>query len=268
MDFYSYYKERFTWGPNPYESVAQCQRIVGEMLDSPVIPHRISMESATGFLAALSDFAGDGCSTVGAYDTIMAATIEAMQQMRDAADAADHAWLLEAMEKEYSGPPYEPANYEVREEDVDADDVPEEPNPDEPDLLALEALYGVGGEAGSSGCRRPWPDWECIDKWTQSDWLKLQTFKDKMIAASEHGFLSVSHVGGILAAAKDAMCRIPLPRQVELALWATEIVDGLIVGLEDDLQEMCAGSLYSHAGRLVQKVLLSTASGQPENGPD
>lgn len=56
------------------------------------------------------------------------------------------------------------------------------------------------------------------------------------------------------------MNRVPLPRQVELSLLATEVVDKLIFSLEDSLQEMCTGSLHSHQGRLVQKQLFSAAS--------
>lgn len=269
MDFYTYYKECFAGGPNPCESIAQCQRVVAELIENPVIPDRIATESAVGFLTALADFAGDGCSVIRPYDTIMETLVDELNRMRQAADTIEQEWFRETLENEYSGPPYEPGDYEVRPEDMDGEDLPEEHELEgEPDLLELERLYGIAGEPGTTGTRRPWPDWERIDKWTQDDWLKLQIFKDKMLAAAEHGFLSVSHVAGVLAAAKDSMCRIPLPRQVELAIWATEIVDGLIVGLEDDLQEMCAGSLHSHAGRLVEKQLLSVTNGWPENTPN
>ena len=62
MDWYSYFKERFSWGPNPYTSVANCQRVVMELVNNPIIPMRISAEAATGFLTAAYDFAGDGCA--------------------------------------------------------------------------------------------------------------------------------------------------------------------------------------------------------------
>lgn len=269
MDFYSYYKERLTWGGNPYESVSQCQRVVAELMENPVIPDRISTESAVGFLTALADFAGDGCSVVRVFDTTMDSLVDELNRMRQATDTIEQEWFRETLEAEYSGPPYEPGDYEVRPEDMDGADLPEEPErEEEPDLLELERLYGIAGEPGTTGTRRPFPDWEHVDSWTQGDWIKLQTYKSKMLAAAGHDFFAMGSVTNALAAAKDAMPRVPLPRQVELAMWAEELVDLLISGMESSLREMCAGSLHSHQGRLVQKRMLSTANGQPQNGPD
>ena len=45
MDWYCYFKERFTWGSNPYASVEKCQQIVDEMMMNPIIPSRISTEA-------------------------------------------------------------------------------------------------------------------------------------------------------------------------------------------------------------------------------
>lgn len=272
MDFYCYYKERFTWGPNPYAAVAQCQQTVSEMLENPYIPFHISAESAIDFLAALHDFAGDGCTVSMSYDTIMGSLVDELQRMRDLTEAADQAWcqeMLNAERIEGGSPLYNPGDYVVRDSDMDGDDLPDEPEPDgEPDLVTLEALYGVDGEPGTTGTRQPFPDWQHIDHWTQTDWLKLQVYKDKVLAAAEHDFFAMGAVTNVLAAAKDAMNRIPLPRQVELAMWATEIVDRLMFSLEDSLQTMCAGSLHSHEGRLVQKQLLSVTNGQSKSGPN
>ena len=157
-------------------------------------------------------------------------------------------------------PPYTPTEYEVQDVDLDGED--EDGIDDVPDL---SELYGDSGESGTTGTRRPFPDWEHIAFWSQSDWVKLQIYKEKILAAAEAGFMGVSSVAGVLAAAKGAMAGIPLPRQVELGLWAQEVVDGLMFSMEDDLQKMLAGSLHSHAGRLVQKQLLGDTTEYPEN---
>lgn len=267
MDFYSYYKERFTWGPNPYVSVAQCQQTVTEMMDNPRIPFRVASESAISFLAALADFAGDGCTVTTTYKTVMNALTFQMDQTGELAGARDRAWRLELLETERAdgeGPAYDPGEYTVWPVDLEGENPDDEPGLDEPDFANLEDLYGMNGEPGSTGTRRPFPDWQHIDKWTQEDWIKLQTFKDKILAASDHGFLAIGSVANVLAAAKDAMHHIPLPRQVELALWAEEIVDRLIFSLEDSLGEMCAGSLHSHQGRLVQKQMFFATTGQTQ----
>lgn len=270
MDWYSYFRERFSWG-NPYASVTQCQQMVIELIQNPHIPFRVSSAASVDFLAALADFAGDGCSVATTYANAMEALVDEMQRMRELTAARDMAWLEEGQEGG-CGPMYAPSDYEVQPVDLDGneleDDPPEFPPPDEQDIaVILQAMYGDGGEPGTTGTRTPWPDWDHISDWTATDWLKLQTFKDKVLAAAESGFAGVSSVAGILAAAKGAMCRVPLPRQVELAMWATEVVDCLMFSLEDDLQAMCSGSLHSHQGRLVQKQLLNVTPGQPENDP-
>lgn len=251
MDFYSYYKERFTWGPDPYQSTAQCQREVTELLNNHLVPFRIAAEGAIGYLAALHDFAGDGCSVSFAFRVTMNNLINNMQRVYESVDMKDKEWAREVMEAS-GAPPYDPTDYEVQDVDLDGEDtdgLDDAPN--------LSELYGDGGESGTTGTRRPFPDWQNISFWTVSDWVALQTYKDKLLAAAEHGFIGVSSVANVLTAASDAMIHIPLPRQVELSLWATEIVDGLIVALEEGLSKMCAGSLYSHEGRRVQKQLLS-----------
>lgn len=274
MDWYSYFTERFGWGSNPYTSVEKCRQIVDELLLNPIIPHRISTEAAVCFLSAVRDFAGDGCFVSAEFATIMGSLVGELHTMLEAVEATDEAWApeVDAGQGEGGGPPYVPGDYEVRSVDMDGNELEDEPDefppPDEQDIFcAIQAMYGGGGEPGTTGTRRPFPDWQHIDSWTATDWLELQIYKDKVMAAAESGFSGVSSVAGILAAAKGAMYRVPLPRQVELAMWATEIVDRLMFSLEDDLQKMCAGSLHSHEGRLVQKQLLNVTHGQPENDP-
>lgn len=274
MDWYSYFKERFSWGSNPYSAVEGCRRIVDELLLNPRIPSRISTEAAVNFLAAVRDFAGDGCFVTDEFATIMGSLIGELRTMFEAVEAADEAWaqeMADAGQGEGGGPPYVPGDYEVRQVDLDGNELEDEPDefppPDEQDVyLAIQAMYG-GVEPGTTDTRVPFPDWDHIDTWTATDWLELQIYKDKVMAAAESGFIGVSSVACILAAAKGAMCRVPLPRQVELAMWATAVVDCLMVSMEDDLQAMCAGSLHSHEGRLVQKQLLNVTHGQPENDP-
>lgn len=258
MDWYCYFKERFSWGSNPYESTARCQRIVMEMMNNPIIPLRISAEAATGFLVALYDFAGDGCTVTHMFRVIMESLADEFQRAFEVVEARDRAWAREMMDAS-GAPPYEPGEYEVRDVDVEDEEPDDWQNMADYDApaAAIAELYGDGGESGTTGTRRPFPDWQHISDWTVSDWIMMQTYKDKMLAAAEHGFVGVSSVANVLTAASDAMCHIPLPRQVELSLWATEIVDGLIVALEEGLSKMCAGSLYSHEGRRVQKQLLS-----------
>lgn len=282
MDLYCYFKERFTWGSNPYTAVEKCRQIVDEMIMNPIIPSRISTEAAVDFLAAVRDFAGDGCFVHDEFATVMASLIGELHTMRRAVEAADEAFgqeMSDAGQGDGGGPPYVPGDYEVRPVDEDGEEPDDEPGnepelveipePDDRDLyFALKAMYGDSGEPGTTDTRTPFPDWDHIDGWAQGDWIALQVYKDKVLAAADSGFIGISSVAGVLAAAKDAMTRVPLPRQVELCVWATEVVDCLMFSMEDDLQKMCAGSLHSHQGRLVQKQLVSATSGQSQDSPD
>ena len=277
MDFYCYFKERFTLGSNPYDAVRGCREIVDELISNPAIPDRISTEASIGFLTAARDFAGDGCFMSEAYTSVMASLEGALHTMRELVVAADEAWVQSLADNgQGGGPAYESGDYEVRPVDLDGgepEELPEEepvaiPAPDDPDaddvFEAIRAMYGDEGKAGTTGTRKPFPDWEHIAHWTQSDWLKLQTYKEKVLIAAGYDFLSMDRATNALAAAKSVMGRLPLPRQVELRMWAAEIVDGLIAGLERNLSEMCAGSLHSHQGGLVQKQMFSATNGQAQ----
>lgn len=259
MDFYSYYKERFTWGSNPYASVAQCQLTVMELMDNPHIPFRLATESAVGFLSALHDIAGDGCTVGTPFSIVQNALTDALQRAHDATEAMDMEWCREMREAEQEAdgaPIYDPGDYEVQPEDIDLFEEEYDPDKEEPvsTLDAIQEALCAGCEAGA-GVRRPFPDWDHISRWTQTDWIKMQTFKSKMLAAAGHDFFTMGPAIDALAAAKEAMPHIPLPRQVELSMLAGEIVDGLIDGLETNLQALCARSLHTHQGRRIQQEM-------------
>ena len=142
MDYYSYFRERFTWGFNPYTAMAGCQQIVIELLNNSKIPFRISSAAAADLLAALADYAGNGCTVTATYENIMNAFVDACQRTRDTTVVADKAWLMETQELEQEasgGPPYDPVDFEtwpvdmdIGEDEVDGEDSdedePREPN--------------------------------------------------------------------------------------------------------------------------------------------
>lgn len=262
MDCYCYYKERFIWGANPYISVAQCQQIVTEMLDNPRIPFKIAAESSVGFLAALADFAGNGCTVTMGYTTVMNALIDYLHRMRDVTDARDKAWCREMMEAEQEAggaPVYDPGDYEVWPVDLEGEDeeTDGEPESDEPAPTDIAELYGSVGEVGSTGTRRPWPDWQHCANWTSGDWVRFQIYKEKILAAAKlHDFFAMGTVTNTIAAASAHMSLLPVPRQAEIALWCKQLADELCTHMEANLQELCAGTLYTPDGRTTQKVSL------------
>ena len=125
MDLYSYFKERFSWGSNPYTSVEKCRQVVDELLLNPIIPHRISAEAAVCFLSAVRDFAGDGCFLSAEFATVMGSLIGELHTMSEAVEAADEAFCQEAADAgqgEAGGPLYTPGDYEVRQVDLDGNE--------------------------------------------------------------------------------------------------------------------------------------------------
>lgn len=234
MDWYCYFMERFTWGSNPYPAVSGCRQVVDEMISNPAIPFRISTEAAVGFLSAIRDFAGDGCFVSAEYDTVLASLVGELHTMQEAVTAADSSWSQEmenAGQGENGGPPYDPGDFTVWPVDEDGEE-PEEmaepveiPTPPE-DLEAFNAiqrLYGDGGESGTTGARRPFPDWEHADEWTQTDWEKLQIYKNKVLAPIEHSFDYMRPATDTLAAIEFHIHRLPLPGGRNCSYWLRKL---------------------------------------------
>lgn len=108
MDYYSFFKERFTWGSNPYIAITDCQQVVVEMLDNPKIPFCIAASAAVDLLSALADSTGNGYTVTAAFKSTMQALADMCQKALDTTEAADKAWLLETqeLEQEASGGPH------------------------------------------------------------------------------------------------------------------------------------------------------------------
>lgn len=269
MDYYSYFRERFTWGSNPYTALADCRQIVVELLDNPKIPFQISAATAVDLLAALADFAGNGCAVTAAYESTMKALIDVCQGMRDTTVTADEAWLMKTQELEQEasgGPPYEPIDFEpwpvdmdTGEDEVDGENSDED-EPREPNgiLEAIEEYLCSRCDLVPPGTRRPWPDWQHCNSWTSGDWVRFQIHKEKILAAAKlHTFSTMGMVTNAIAAASAHISLLPLPRRAEVALWCQELVDELHCGMESSLQELCAESSYTSADRAAPQTSLN-----------
>ena len=272
MDYYGYFTERFSWGSNSYTAIADCQQIVVELLDNPKIPFRIAAAAAIELIAALADYAGNGCAVTAAYENTMKALIDILQQMRDTTAETDKAWLLETQELEQEasgGPPYIPDEYEVWPVDMDTgeddEDEPDEEEPDETEprepsgtLEAIEQYLCSRCDLVAPGTHRPWPDWQHCDSWTSGDWVRFQIHKEKILAAAKlHDFTAMGTVTNAIAAASAHISLLPVPRRAEVALWCQELVDELYCGMESGLQALCAESPYTSADRVAPQTNLS-----------
>lgn len=149
--------------------MADYQQIVVELLDNPKIPFHISAAAAADLLAALADYAGNGCTVTATYENIMKALVDACQRARGATVVADKAWLMETQELEQEangGSPYDPVDFETWPVDMDTGEDAvdgKDPNEGEPResngiLEAIEEYLCSHCDLVTPGTCRPWPD--------------------------------------------------------------------------------------------------------------
>lgn len=250
MDFYGYYMERFSWGSNPYSAIEKCQRVVAELLDNPTVPFRIAIGSATGFLAALADYAGNGCMVSKSYGDVLLALNESLYIQQTVVEAIDQEWNQEEKDVEIHPDdiPLGDPGYVVEPVDLEGADPDDGKGDWSPDVFchAAREPYSSEGEPCATDVRNLFPDWEHIDKRIQADWEKLQIYKNKVLAPIGHSFDYMRPATDTLAAIEFHIHRLPLSRRAELFVLAAEIVDALMDGLENNLQSLCTGLIHSH----------------------
>ena len=249
--------------------MSDCQQIIIEMLSNPKIPFCISASAAVDFLSALADSTGNGYTVTAVFKSTMQALTDMCQETLDTTAAADEAWLMETQELEQEasgGPPYEPEEFEtwpvdmdngedeVDGEDSDEDEDEDEDEPREPNgiLEAIEEYLCSHCDLVAPGTRRPWPDWQHCASWTSGDWVRLQVYKEKILAVAKlHDFSAMGTVTNAIAAAGAHISLLSLPRRAEVALWCRELVDELCA----TLQKSCAGTPYAPTDGACPKVL-------------
>ena len=149
------------------------------------------------------------------------------------------------------------------------DELPDDPdddadgNDDDEEIFAvLQELYGPKTDVPAhTGTRRPYPDYEHWANWTETEWINFGRYQKKVLAASTCEFSTMSLAISSLAAIKANMGTLPLERQVEVSIWASDVVDQLTTGLESQLHDLCRYSLYTKEGRAIQRQLLSASQG-------
>lgn len=263
MDFYSYYLNRLGWGSNPYVQMTGCKNLALKLLGEKEVPFRISVESAAGLLAALRDWAGEGCPVSATFSEVLQELTVVASTVQTEVELTDQLWCKDLGEVHPDDAYHDAPGYFTAEDDDSVED--EAGNPDggceteeSEDLYdIMKKFYDGCDEAETKGVRRPYPDWEHWASWSDDDWIKFEIYKKKMLAAAACDFFAMGSVTNAIAAAKEHMSVLPMPRQVEVALWCSDLVDELYCGMENGLQELCSGSLYTPAGRATQKQLRS-----------
>lgn len=267
MDFYSHYMERLKWRANPYTSLEKCKDIAFNLLNDQKVPFRISAESAVCLLAALHDWAGEGVPVAATYAAVLQELTTACLAVKDEVELIDEIWCRDLHSETHpDDESHDDPGYFMAEDDDPAED--EGDNSDggngaeeSEDLYTImKDFYDRCDEAETKGVRRPYPDWEHWASWSDDDWIKFEIYKKKILAAASHDFFTMSAATDALAAAKEHMGVLPIARQVEVALWCSDLVDELYANMENNLQQICAGSLYTPAGRAVHKQLCSADS--------
>ena len=265
MDFYSYYTERLSWRANPYTSMEKCKDIAFNLLNDQKIPFRISSESAVCLLSALHDWAGEGVPVAATYAAVLQELVTACLAVKDEVELIDEIWCHDLYSETHPDdePQDDPGEYCIGDPTEDEAGSPAgdgESEKGEDLYTIMKDFYDRCDETETKGVRRPYPDWEHWAQWTDDDWIKFEIYKKKILAAASYDFFTMSAATDALAAAKAHINILPIARQVEVALWCSDLVDELYANMENNLQQICAGSLYTPAGRAVHKQLCSADS--------
>lgn len=246
MDFYSYYKERFTWGHNPYESVAQCQKVVMELMNDHLIPLRISAESATGYLAALYDFASDGCAVSFPFRIVMCALNNAMERAYTAVENIDRERAKQAMEDMRADgliPVYDPGDYEVQDADlegIEMDGVDDDPAINELHLCDKESegrhssRHIDGLDSESEGLSKHFLHFQGIESWGKARWAAFTAQIDRAINIAATDPAGVDSMAHLLSNIRDNFDKIPVGSQ-EQALVAA---DKLVLSIRENMESI------------------------------
>lgn len=146
------------------------------------------------------------------------------------------------------------------------DEIPDDPADgedgyDEEEELfnVLQELYGPHRNPAHTGTYRPYPDYEHWGEWGAEEWVHFGGYRCKVLAAATCEFSTMGLAVDTLAAVQANIRTLPMPRQVEVALWASDVADSLTDGIAKGLFEICRYNLYTKDGRGVQKQLLSAS---------
>lgn len=126
-------------------------------------------------------------------------------------------------------------------------------------FAVMQKFYGPHKTPAHIGAYRPFPDYEHWSHWTDEDWINFERYKHKVVAAATCEISTMCLAISSLAGIKANMGILPMDRQVEVAIWASDVVDHLTAGLEAELFKMCKGTLYTREGRKIQRQLLSAS---------
>lgn len=246
MDWYSYYKEHFTRGTNPNVCVANCQRIVMELLNNHLIPFRIAADSCIGYLAALYDAAGD-CFSVGfAFRIAMNALDGAMQRAYEVTERKDREWAQELLEAERAdgyGPSYEPDDYTVEDidlEGVEMDGVDDDPTLNELYLCDKESEGSHSSQcidspdSESEGLSKFFLDFEHIESWGRARWVAFMAHIDMAIDIASTDPAGVDSMARLLTEIRDNFDRIPMDSQKQ----ARAAADRLALAIRDQTENI------------------------------
>lgn len=118
MDLYSYFLHQFSEGGNPYTAMERCEGIVCELMDNPKIPTRISLAAASDLLAAITDYAGNGCAASASFRRVRQMVTDIIQRMQSICRAEDQSWRRE-LEYLEGIPTFNPGDYECWPPDYD-----------------------------------------------------------------------------------------------------------------------------------------------------
>lgn len=259
MDNYTYFVHEMSSTEDKTAMLGILKKQVISGLDHGPIP--ASLHMALDFLIFMASYPNEGhIKMSSAYDEVVRRLSLHLYDYHTSVSASELTWPACCA----TCPECHPDDEQENDPGCDGEDWTDNDgggNSDDEELFrVLQELYGLHqNPIADTGTMRPFPVFEHWAQWTAGDWGHFEQYRKKVMAAATYQFGTMCFATNALAAIKNSIGTLPLDRQVEIAIWASDVVDCLTTTLETELFEICRSNLYTRRGRLVQKQLLSAS---------
>lgn len=208
------------------------------------------------FLLSLSTYANPKqISLSGTFDEVMRRLCMVLYHMHTKIAMSEFAWpaCCGLCTAQCPDDPEEPDDWSEFEQICSQEDSDKENN-----TPSIEKTEGEEQEVCWS-----YPNMSRWDEWTVADWIRFEGWKRKVLSAAMCDLGTMSIVINALQDVKENISRLGITRQVQVAMWASNLVDGLCTTLEQALSDICRSNIATRQGRMALKEMLS-----PDPDPD
>lgn len=220
MDFYNYFLHKLETRKDKNMAMHSIKDITLSLLDGPI---PVGLDAAVGCLEALHTWSNPTGEVVAPiFEEVELALSTALYGVRCDVELSDEMWANEC-------------------------------SPEPPD-----GRYPMdeGEEDTTMPCPGPdYPDIENWGNWTDSDWIRFQSYKKKVLAPAACHLSTVAQVTNLLALVEANLSKLAIDKKCVIAEMCTDLADSIYELLETFVIDTHANSTLTVQGRLVQKAM-------------